>query len=455
MHPGLSRRLRLWFTLTESVDRRTYFLNGAVLMALKYGVDALAVYGATGNFWSPVDYLLPSYALRAHILAGAPAWFLPALVVWTLPFMWVGVAMTLRRVVDAGRSPWLALVFFVPFLNYVLMLALCLLPTTPWRAWEEAERARVVDARLAAALYGIAAGLGVAIPTILLNVYLLRRYSTSLFLGTPFTLGAVTAYVLNRAEPRGVRVTNQVVSLSVVMLGGAILLFGLEGLLCIAMALPIALAIALLGGVFGRAIAVHLPGRPISAAGLVIAVPLLAGLDQMRATAHVFRVDDTVVIEASPDVVWHDVVAFSELAPPRETLFRMGVAYPQRARIEGNGPGAIRYCEFSTGTFVEPITQRNPPRRLEFDIVAQPVPLVELSPYGAIDAPHLHGYFRARHGEFQLTELPGGRTRLVGTTSYDLDIGPSWYWRIYADAIVSAIHRRVLRHIRSLAEASP
>src|SRR3989442_11978283 len=35
-------------------------------------------------------------------------------VVWTLPFLWIGVAMTLRRVVDAGRSPWLALAFFVP-----------------------------------------------------------------------------------------------------------------------------------------------------------------------------------------------------------------------------------------------------------------------------------------------------------------------------------------------------
>ena len=455
MHSDLSRRLRLWFTLTEAIDRRTYLLDGAALMALKYGVDALVVFLVTGNFWSPVDYLLPLYTLRADKLAGAPAWFLPAVVVWTLPFMWVGVAMTLRRAVDAGRSPWLALVFFVPFLNYLLMLALCLLPTVPLRAWEREEGARVVDARLTAALYGIAAGLGVAIPTIAINVYLLHRYSSSLFLGTPFTLGAVTAYVLNRAEPRGVGVTHQVVSLGVVMLGGAILLFGLEGLLCIAMALPIALAIALLGGVFGRAIAVHSPGRPISAAGLVVAVPLLAGVDRLHGPAPVFQVDDAVVIAAPPDAVWRDVVAFSELAPPHETLFRLGVAYPRRARIEGHGPGATRYCEFSTGTFVERITRWDAPRRLSFDIMAQPLPLVELSPYGAIDAPHLHGYFRARRGAFQLTQLPGGRTLLVGTTSYDLDIGPAWYWRIYADAIVSAIHRRVLRHIQHLAEASP
>ncbi|MGH7546803.1 MAG: DUF805 domain-containing protein [Gemmatimonadales bacterium] len=451
---GLARRLRVWFMLNEAVDRRTYLVNGLVLVALKYGVDAAAVFSMAGKFWSPLDYLLPFYFLRAEKFAGAPAWFLPVLVVWTLPFMWIGVAMTLRRAVDAGRSPWLSLLFFVPFLNYALMLVLCALPTVPLRPWEQAEGTRVVDARLAVALYGIAAGLAVAIPTIIVNVYLLRRYSTSLFLGTPFTLGAVTAYVLNREDPRGVGVTMQVVSLSVVLLGGAILLFGLEGLLCIAMALPIAIALAILGGVFGRAIALHTPGRPAQLASLVLAVPVLAGLDQVRGIAPPYEVADAVVVDAPPETVWRHVVSFSELAPPGEALFRLGVAYPRRAWIEGTGRGAIRHCEFSTGTFIEPITRWEAPRRLSFDITEQPVPLRELSPRGAIDAPHLHGYFGARRGEFRLAELPGERVRtlLIGSTWYEIDIGPAWYWRMYADGIVSAIHWRVLEHIKQLSQ---
>src|SRR5437879_10228823 len=128
--------------------------------------------------------------------------------------------MTLRRAVDAGRSPWLALTFFVPLFNYLVMLALCALPTVPLSRWEEQAGGRTVDARLAVALYGIAAGLAVAIPTILLNVYVLRRYSTSLFLGTPFTLGAVTGYVFNRTAPQGAGGTAQVVSPSRVLLAG-------------------------------------------------------------------------------------------------------------------------------------------------------------------------------------------------------------------------------------------
>jgi hypothetical protein len=148
------------------------------------------------------------------------------------------------------------------------------------------------------------------------------------------------------------------------------------------------------------------------------------------------------------------VVAFSELPPPRELLFRAGVAYPMRATIEGAGPGATRRCEFSTGSFVEPITRWEPPRRLSFDVAAQPDPLRELSPYGSIRAPHLDGFFVATAGEFRLVPLPGGGTRLEGSTWYRLDIHPVPYWRLFADAIVHRIHLRVLDHVRTLAERS-
>src|SRR5438552_9930412 len=136
-------------------------------MAFECADGAGEVALAACGFWSTLDYLLPFYLLRAEKLAGAPAWFLPAFVLWTLPFLWIGVAMTLRRAVDAGRSPWLALAFFVPLVNYVVMLALCRLPTVPLNPPEERAAGRAVDARPALVLYGIAAGLAVALTPLL------------------------------------------------------------------------------------------------------------------------------------------------------------------------------------------------------------------------------------------------------------------------------------------------
>jgi Protein of unknown function (DUF805) len=100
-------------------------------MALKYAVDAAAVWLVTRQLWSPLDYLVPSITLRESKLTAAPTWLVVAMVAWTLPFLWIGASMTLRRALDAGRSPWLVMLFFVPLVNYALMLVLAVLPSRP------------------------------------------------------------------------------------------------------------------------------------------------------------------------------------------------------------------------------------------------------------------------------------------------------------------------------------
>lgn len=113
----------------------------------------------------------------------------------------------------------------------------------------------------------------------------------------------------------------------------------------------------------------------------------------------------------------------------------------------------MRRCEFSTGDFVEPITVWSPPRRLAFDVTAQPPSMTELSFYRSVVAPHLRGTMVSEGGEFDLARLPDGSTRLEGTTHYTLAMYPEAYWRPFAEALLHAIHRRVLRHVKALSEA--
>jgi hypothetical protein len=58
----------------------------------------------------------------------------------------------------------------------------------------------------------------------------------------------------------------------------------------------------------------------------------------------------------------------------------------------------------------------------------------------------------SRRGEFRLIPLPGGRTRLEGSTWYQLEMGPQAYWSIWSDLVVHRIHGRVLRHIQAEVE---
>ena len=113
----------------------------------------------------------------------------------------------------------------------------------------------------------------------------------------------------------------------------------------------------------------------------------------------------------------------------------------------------MRRCIFSTGPFEEPITVWDEPHLLKFDEERNPEPLNELTPYGHIDPPHLHGYFISHGGQFLLTELPGGKTRLEGTTWYHHSMWPATYWHWWSDYVIHRIHMRVLNHIRARAEA--
>jgi hypothetical protein len=112
----------------------------------------------------------------------------------------------------------------------------------------------------------------------------------------------------------------------------------------------------------------------------------------------------------------------------------------------------VRHCIFSTGPFAEPIEVWDEPQLLKFGVTANPAPLSELSPYGNIQPPHLHGYFVSKQGQFLLTALPGGRTRLEGTTWYQHTMWPAAYWHLWSDYIIHRIHLRVLEHIKAEAE---
>ena len=419
-------------------------------MLFKYGVDVALVWAFAHRFWTPLTYVNPVWVLRERLLRDAPVWLTPALVLWTLPFLWIGVSMTLRRAADAGRSPWWGLLFFVPVVNYAVMAWLALLPSRAHRGGSTAPPT-AVDLRLRAGLLGVAAALAITIPTVLIGVYLRRMYSAGLFLGTPFTIGYISAYVFNARGAQSAYHTMEVALLSVALAGGAMLVFALEGVVCIAMAFPIAALLALPGAILGRAVALGGAGPPARAGLAALLAPLVVLASPRQATPS-HEVVTAVDIDAPPAVVWRHVVTFPELPPPRDWLFRAGVAAPLRARIEGTGVGATRYCDFTTGSFVEPITVWDENRLLGFDITAQAPPMREWSPYPEVNPPHLAGYFRATHGEFRLVALPGNRTRLEGRTRYVVDMFPQTYWTLPAGGLVAMIHARVLRHIKAVAE---
>jgi hypothetical protein len=176
-----------------------------------------------------------------------------------------------------------------------------------------------------------------------------------------------------------------------------------------------------------------------------------AGYD-IAVMPRVYEVTTSIEVAATPQTVWRHVISYADMPEPTDWALRTGLGYPRRVRLAGTGVGAIRYCDFSTGSFVEPITIWEPGKRLEFDVVQSAPPMKEWSPYGEIHPAHLDGYFVSKRGRFVLTPLTNGHTRIEGTSWYQHGLKPGPYWRWWSDAIIHRIHRRVLNHIKDLSE---
>lgn len=271
-----------------------------------------------------------------------------------------------------------------------------------------------------------------------------------LFFGLPFAIGLASGALANLRVRRGAGATVGVSLLAAVLTGCLFLVAGIDGGLCLVVALPLIAPAALIG----RLLAPSPRGRKGAAAGALIGISLIAAAEAAAPAAPVRVVETAVVVDAPPERVWESVIRFPPLTERPAWYFRAGVSCPTGAVIEGEGPGAVRRCRFTTGDFVEPIRVWDAPRRLAFDVAEQPDPLHEISPWPDLRPPHLDGGLTCVKGEFSLESLPGGRTRLVGRTWYRIDMGPQLSWGSMADAILHGVHRRVLRHVARLAEGN-
>ena len=384
-----------------------------------------------------------AYALEVFVGPGALAITLLAL------------PAVLRRLRETGLPIWLAALVVVPIANAVFALVLALLrgDRVPRSRIARIVPASVVGSAIVGAL--LTAALGAVLTFVSAN--LLGVYGFALFLGVPFCLGLFSAVVFGLHEPRSVDGCLLVGIVSVAIANLALIFVALEGAICVLMALPLTVTLGVLGSLVGyftqRRDGSHAGAGVACAAVLVL--PALMGVETLQAREPALRaITSALVIDAPPAVVWRHVVSVEPLPPPRELIFRVGIAYPTRATISGRGVGAVRRCTFSTGDFVEPITVWEPGRLLEFAVTEQPPPMRELSPYGDVDAPHLDGFLRSERGRFELVPLAGGRTLLRGTSWYRNRMWPATYWGLWSDALIRRIHMRVLRHIEQLAEGN-
>lgn len=449
-----------WMSLETPLSGRTYAMVGIAGFAIKFAIDRWIARHIFQEPWTLMNYwrgINPVYLFDTSVV------FYKSMLTLALPFILFGIWMTLRRLQTIHWPLWLSGLFFIPVANIPFFLTLVVHrdPTDPPGQTIGFPIPAALVRRLPRSLLGNAlltltvTGM-ISFAFIGFDLTVLKKYGWSLFVFLPFFVGAFSAYFYSITQQRTLLDCFMISALSSGVLAALLLCFAMEGVICIIMAAPIWLCVAFIGAWAGYVAQAaqwrHLSKHQILLV-LVLSAPLIMGAEYAaQREAPLLKVTSAMIIRATPECVWKNVVSFSELPSPTEWIFSTGLAYPIRARIAGTGVGAIRRCEFSTGAFIEPIKIWDEPRHLQFAVTDNPPPMREMSPYAQIDPPHLHGFLVSRQGEFRLTALPDGTTRLEGTTWYQHHLWPAAYWQLWSDYIIHQIHMRVLKHIQRLSE---
>ena len=111
------------FSWQGDVGRGVYASTGFVLFFFKWNLDRIISGYFFSITWLPYQYMMPDIDLQdkknlALILS-----------LTALPFIYLGILLTIKRLRAIGTPTFLAVLFFIPFVNLIFFMLLSVLPT--------------------------------------------------------------------------------------------------------------------------------------------------------------------------------------------------------------------------------------------------------------------------------------------------------------------------------------
>ena len=228
-----------------------------------------------------------------------------------------------------------------------------------------------------------------------------------------------------------------------------------EGAICIAMALPIALVFASIGGIIGGVASRRRRLSTTSMTCLAVLPFLLAPAEsQFTAPTSTRTVSSEIRIHASPETIWKNIERVPAISPSELTptwAQRIGFPRPIEATLSYKGVGGIRHASFERGLlFIETVTVWEPQQRLAFSIKAdsEHIPPTTFDEHVTIGG----RYFDVLDGEYRLEPLPNGDTLLHLASHQRLSTDFNGYAGLWSDAVMQNLQTSILQVIQHRCE---
>lgn len=230
------------------------------------------------------------------------------------------------------------------------------------------------------------------------------------------------------------------------------MLIGWEGTICLIMAIPIMLPLAMSGGLAMRII-LHIKNRNlIFAAFTVMPLPLSLAEQLLPLPQEMQVVRNSIVIAAPAEIIWGKIVRVEKITEAQESpFFTMGFPKPVEAILDRDGAGATRLATFERGLqFVETVTDWKVNERLAFTIKADPkmTPLTTLDEHVTVGG----AFFDVLTGTYEIRRLNDKECELILYSDHRISTHFNFYARLWSRYLMSEIQSNILEVIRIRAE---
>ena len=223
-----------------NINRKDYILWGLILFGLKYNLDRLTAW-AFEKSWYFSDYFIQADRLGLMELETPDLLFYGAILAQSIPFIWVGTALCVKRLRDANLNAWLVLFFFIPFINLLLFILLSALPSANKKGTpKQSFFSRLIPKnKYGSATFSV--GITLLLSSLLLGFFInfLEAYGWGLFIGIPFFLGFGSVIIHGYHNKLNYWQALGVMTLAVLFFNLLIFLLAFEGIICLAMAFPL------------------------------------------------------------------------------------------------------------------------------------------------------------------------------------------------------------------------
>ena len=268
----------------------------------------------------------------------------------------------------------------------------------------------------------------------------------------PAVIGMVHVWMRNREEP--ISYSNAIVEplLPAILCLAVSMLIGWEGTICLIMAIPVMLPLAMAGGLAMRII-FNLKNRNlVFAAFTIMPLPLAMAEEFIPLPQEMQVVRNSILIEAPAEVVWRKIVRVEKITEPQESpFFTMGFPRPIEAVLSGDGVGQTRLATFERGLqFVEKVTDWKVNEKLGFSIEADPkaTPLTTLDEHVTVGG----AFFDVLSGTYEIHRLNARECELILYSRHRISTHFNFYARLWSRYLMSEIQWNILQVIKQRAE---